>query len=80
MAKKSSPQIKLLSSQYWLVSWGPYIWLQWPLWREPTLDDAFGWVTAEMLRQAVELTRREAMRKSETPLLSAGGVDTGATK
>lgn len=35
--------IKLLSSGYWHVRFGPNRFVQWPRWRESRSDDVFGW-------------------------------------
>ena len=48
----SVPEVKLLSSGFWLVRWNQELWLQWPKGRLATIGDGFGWVTEEHVRQA----------------------------
>ena len=52
-----TPTVKLLESGYWHVRWNDNQWLQWPSWREPTLEDGFGWLTqkhAEAAQAAIQ--------------------------
>lgn len=49
------PTVELLESGFWHVRWNANQWLQWPASRRPNLDDAFGWVTREMLDHAENL-------------------------
>jgi hypothetical protein len=55
-----------LSSGYWLASWGPNLWIQWPVGSHPSIADGFGWVTASHLRQAecVAALAEDAMRQA----------------
>ena len=46
--------LKKLSSGYWHARWNANQWLQWPSGCEPTLADAFGWVSEAMVREAAE--------------------------
>ncbi len=50
--------IKLLPTNYWHVRWNANLWVQWPCYRGPTMSDAFGWVTEDMLDEAFEAAVR----------------------
>jgi hypothetical protein len=55
-----NPEVKRLSSGYWLVRWSGEIWAQWPCGREPVEADFFHaetTYTAERLRQCRERTQ-----------------------
>ena len=45
-------KLTLLSTGYYHARWNQNLWLQWPKWREATLDDGFGWITEQHVREA----------------------------
>ncbi len=56
--------IKLLGSGYWHVRWNCNQWIQWPQHRDPTIADAFGWVTEKMVDQARRIAALEAAERA----------------
>lgn len=59
---ETDPVVKRLPSGYWHVRWNQNRWIQWPCDRAPTMADAFGWVTSEMLEQAVQAAKASSER------------------
>ena len=49
--------IERLSSGSWLVRFSMNQFIQWPCGRDPTMDDAFGWVTDQQIDQAAKAAK-----------------------
>jgi hypothetical protein len=48
----TNPIITRLSTGYWHVRWCADLWIQFPVDRQATLSDGFGWITSEHVRIA----------------------------
>lgn len=48
--------VRKLDSGYWHVRFGTNRFVQWPKWRKPTEDDAFGWCKSQMVQAADKAT------------------------
>lgn len=68
--KLTDAQARVLPSGYWHIRWNENLWFQWPVGREPVLEDGFGWVDEEHLAAAQQIIDGPAGREAPAEWVS----------